>query len=81
MAFTLVVSSGEGVPAGSYLANVTGVEPVNNEYGDGLRWQFQVVNGQHKGSKTSRTTQTKPSPKNGCGKVLAISSRERGGER
>ena len=70
MAFILTVSSGEGVPAGSYWATFAGVEPVNNEFGDGLRWQFQVASGPHKGSKTSRTTQPKPSPKNGCGKVL-----------
>ena len=70
MAFTLTVTSGEGVPAGSYLATFAGIEPVNNEFGDGLRWQFTVVAGPQKGCKASRTTQPKPSPKNGCGKVL-----------
>jgi hypothetical protein len=66
----LKVSAG-GVPAGSYLATFTGVEATSNEYGDGLRWQFEVINGPNKGAKTSRITSQTPTPKNACGKMLS----------
>jgi hypothetical protein len=70
MSLILKVSAG-GVPAGSYLAKFTGVEPTNNDYGDGLRWQFEVLNGEHKGLGTSRTTGNRPTLKNSAGKMLA----------
>lgn len=70
MGLILKVSAG-GVPAGSYLAKFTGVEPTNNDYGDGLRWQFDVLNGEHKGLATSRTTGNRPTLKNSAGKMLA----------
>jgi len=70
MSMLLKVSAG-GVPAGSYLAAFLGVEATNNEFGDGLRWQFEVAAGPSKGSKTSRTTSQSPTPKNACGKMLA----------
>lgn len=66
----LKVSTG-GVPAGSYLAKFTGYEETNNDYGDGLRWQFEVASGPIKGSKTSRITGPLPTPKNSCGRVLS----------
>jgi hypothetical protein len=69
MSIVLKVSAG-GVPAGSYLAKFVGVEATNNEYGDGLRWVFEVVNGPNKGAKTSRITSQAPTPKNACGKML-----------
>jgi hypothetical protein len=66
----LKVSAG-GVPAGSYLAALLGVEATNNEFGDGLRWQFEVLSGPWKGAKTSRITSQIPTVKNSCGKMLA----------
>lgn len=66
----LKVSPG-GVPAGSYLALYEGVEETSNEYGNGLRWMFQVTGGPHKGSRTSRITSDNPTPKNACGRMLA----------
>jgi hypothetical protein len=70
MGLILKVSAG-GVPAGSYLAKFTGIEATNNDYGDGLRWQFEVLNGENKGLQTSRTTSNKPTLKNSAGKLLA----------
>jgi hypothetical protein len=70
MATVLTVSAG-GVPPGSYLAVFTGGEPTSNEYGDGLRWQFEVLTGPFKGGKTSRTTTRIPTTKNSCGKMLS----------
>ena len=66
----LVVSSG-GVPAGSYLAAFRGVEPVTNDYGDGLKWTFEVTGGSYAGSKTGCTTSVRPSQKNSCGRIVA----------
>lgn len=65
----LQVSSG-GVPVGSYSATFTNLEPVDNEFGPGLRWQFEISAGQYKGLCVSRTTSNKPTVKNTCGRML-----------
>lgn len=70
MPLVLKVSAG-GVPAGSYLAKFLGYESTTTEFGDCLRWQFEVVNGQHTGSRTSRITGLSPTTKNACGRVLS----------
>jgi len=66
----LVVSSG-GVPAGSYLARFVGVESIDNDYGPGLSWQWEVLTGPHTGQMVRRITTVTPSVKNACGKVLS----------
>ena len=66
----LVVSSG-GVPAGSYQAAFKEAEAVDNDYGPGLRWVFEVASGPYAGQKTSRITAQTPTPKNACGRILA----------
>ena len=66
----LTLSSG-GVPAGSYLAKFVGVEASEpNQYGEGLRWRFEVANGPHAGTKITRTTGVTPTLKNKCGQFL-----------
>ncbi len=70
MGMLLKVSAG-GVAAGSYLAKFNGIEPTVNDYGDGLRWQFEVLAGDQKGMIASRTTANKPTLKNSAGKILA----------
>ena len=68
------VSSG-GVPAGSYTGTFAGteVQPENKEkgYGVGTRWKFTIDAGPYAGQTTSRITGNTPTPKNGCGKMLA----------
>jgi hypothetical protein len=66
----LKVSAG-GVPAGSYHAKFLGVEVVNNEYGDGLRWNFQITVGDYAGRNVSRTTAKNPTTRNTCGTLLS----------
>jgi hypothetical protein len=66
----LKVSAG-GVPVGSYHARFTGVEAVNNEFGDGLRWNFEITAGTNAGRIVSRTTAKTPTPRNTCGKLLS----------
>jgi len=66
----LVLANG-GLPAGSYVAKFLGVEASEpNQYGAGLRWLFEVTAGPQAGTKISRTTGVKPTPKNQCGKLL-----------
>ena len=61
-----------GVPIGSYTCKFVGTESVDHaEYGDGLKWIFQVVEGSLSGKETYRTTKPDPTPKNSCGKFLA----------
>jgi hypothetical protein len=70
----LTVSSG-GVPVGNYTGTFAGVEaqPENKEkgYGPGMRWKFAIDNGPYAGQVASRVTGPKPTPKNGCGKMLS----------
>src|SRR4051794_38821918 len=69
MNMILRVSNGSGsVPPGSYFGTFHGVEPVKNDFGEGLKWQFKLDG---KGIIVSRTTQQTPSTKNGCGRMLA----------
>jgi hypothetical protein len=66
----LKVSSG-GVPAGSYLSKFVGVEGITNDYGPGLSWQWEILNGPHIGQSVRRITTVTPTSKNACGKILA----------
>lgn len=63
-----------GVPNGSYRARFIGVkerEPMpGSDYGPGLEWSFEVIDGPQAGRVTSRTTGTQPSTKNSCGRML-----------
>lgn len=66
----LTLSSG-GVPAGSYLAKFLGVEATEpNQFGPGIRWNFEIAAGPHTGTKIGRPTGTKPTLKNKCGQFL-----------
>lgn len=66
----LTISSGS-VPAGSYVAAFKGVEPVKNEYGDGLSWRWEVTKGPLAGQSAGRTTNNRLSPKTNGGRILA----------
>jgi hypothetical protein len=70
----LIVASG-GVPVGNYTGSFAGVEPQpenkDKGYGAGLRWKWTIDAGPQAGQTVSRVTGPTPSPKNGCGKVLA----------
>lgn len=77
----LTLSSGS-TPPGSYLAKFLGTEQAEaNEYGAGIRWSFEIVNGPLAGTKIGRTTGDKPTVRNACGKMLTgISGRATVGE-
>lgn len=70
--FVMTKSDGKfGAPEGTYLCRYLGsVEKTHPEYGPGLEWQFEVVEGAEKGKIVSRTTAPSPTTKNSCGAVL-----------
>lgn len=62
------------VPKGNYIAKFVGVEPFqakDQQYGPGLKWKWQIDQGQHAGQVASRVTGDSPSPKNSCGAILS----------
>ena len=77
----LTLSNGS-VPPGMYNARFSGIEQAEaNQYGSGLRWQFEITTGPHAGTKLSRTTGVTPTLKNACGKLLmALSGKTTVGE-
>jgi hypothetical protein len=59
------------VPEGVYTATFSGVEDTTHrEYGDGLKWRFQILDGEHSGREVTRITPVFPTTKNICGKLL-----------
>jgi hypothetical protein len=66
------VGQGGGPPPGSYRAEFLGVETTTHEeYGDGLRWKWKVVDGPQAGVIATRTTAPKATTGNAAGKLLA----------
>lgn len=66
------VSQGGGPPPGNYRATFDGVETtVHEEYGDGLRWRWKVIDGPQAGVIATRTTSPKPTTGNAAGKLIA----------
>ena len=68
--FTFADSSGP--PAGIYRATFVGVVKTSHpEYGDGARFDFKVVGGEHDGRIASRTCKPQPTAKNATGRLMA----------
>lgn len=66
------IGFGGGPPAGSYRCTFLGVKhTTHEEYGEGLRFEFQVLDGPHAGSIAARTTNAKPTPNNAAGRLLS----------
>lgn len=67
-----VSASGSTVPAGFYRARFVNVEPTDHdEYGAGLKFIFEVADGDHKGEQATRITSAKPTIKNAAGRMLS----------
>jgi hypothetical protein len=63
------------VPTGQYRAKFMGVKQDDRphpEYGIGLKWQFEVVDGPSAGKIASRTTSSSPTLQNACGRMLQM---------
>jgi hypothetical protein len=62
-----------GAPPGLYRAKFLGARAdTHPDYGPGLKWEFEIVDGPSAGRVVSRTTQSSPTLKNGCGKMLQM---------
>ncbi len=60
------------VPQGVYKAKFVGVERTTHpEYGGGLKFEWEIVEGKLAGKSTYRTTGDNPTPRNIAGKVLS----------
>jgi hypothetical protein len=68
--FTFADSSGP--PAGIYTATFQGVTKTHHEeYGDGARFDWKIVGGEHDGRLASRTCKPQPTAKNATGRLMA----------
>jgi hypothetical protein len=66
-----VFADSSGPPAGLYKATFEGVTKTHHEeYGDGARFDFKIVGGEHAGRTASRTCKPQPSPKNATGRLM-----------
>lgn len=70
----LTVKTTGGVAPGTYMLKFIGMSDVPEDkergYGAGVRWEYEVTSGPHKGCKCGRITSTKVSPKTNCGKFV-----------
>ena len=72
MNMKFVIKQGGGVPAGLYKAKFLAVESTKHEeFGAGLKFIFEVVEGDHAGEKTTRITSSSPTLKNAAGRIIA----------
>lgn len=69
----LVVSTSNGIPIGTYLAQVVGVEPkpAVNDFKPSLLWTFEILSGTQEKQKVSGFTSQVPKPTTNCGKFLS----------
>ena len=66
----LTVQANTGVPTGGYAAEYIGAEAFENEYGEGVRLKWRILDGQHAGSEASRIVSAKLSPKSNLFKMV-----------
>lgn len=65
------VGSG-GPPVGSYIAQFDGCEASTHEqWGDGCKFSATVVEGEHEGAISKRTSKRIPTGKNLCGRLIS----------
>jgi len=71
MSLQFEISQSGGPPAGIYRAKFKDVESTEHkEFGDGLKWVFEVETGDHAGELATRITSPKPTPKNAAGRMI-----------
>jgi hypothetical protein len=61
-----------GAPVGVYLSKFIGTKMADKptEFGQGRVWEFEITTGPFKGRIVSRVTDTEPTIKNSCGKMI-----------
>lgn len=66
------VKASGGPPAGFYRTRFITVEPTQHEeFGAGLKFVFEVTEGELKGQQASRITSSSPTPKNAAGRIVS----------
>ena len=69
MGFTI---KSKDCPAGIHRARFNGAEATTHaEYGDGLKFEFEITEGEHKGMRACRYTSADPTPRNAAGRMMA----------
>ena len=66
------IKQGGGPPAGFYKGTFRNVEITEHEeFGPGLKFIFEVSEGEHKGEQATRITGDSPTPKNSAGRMIS----------
>jgi hypothetical protein len=69
---TFDVKQSGGPPPGIYRGTFQTVENTEHEeFGAGLKFDFLIADGDHKGEHATRITGAEPTPKNAAGRLLA----------
>ena len=72
MSMTFEVKQSGGPPAGFYKAKFVDVESTeHDEYGAGLKFVFEIVEGDHAGENATRITGASPTLKNAAGRMVS----------
>jgi hypothetical protein len=59
-------------PAGIHKARFNGCEKTTHvEYGDGLKFEWEISEGKHEGVRAYRYTSAIPTPRNAAGRIMA----------
>jgi hypothetical protein len=70
--FEFEVQAGSGPPPGTYKAVLTAIESTTHpEYGEGLRFSWQIAEGMSAGLLAARTCNPHPTPTNATGRLMA----------
>jgi hypothetical protein len=72
MSLSFQIKAGGGPPAGFYKGTFRTVEATEHEeFGAGLKFVFEVSEGDHKGELATRITSAEPTPKNAAGRMIS----------
>ena len=71
MSLSFQIETGGGPPAGLYRGKFLDVEPTEHkEFGAGLKFVFEVTDGEFAGTQATRITSSTPTPKNAAGRMI-----------
>ena len=69
MSLSFTMGSG-GIPVGSYAAEFTSAEAIENDFGEAVKLTFKVIGGDEEGNETTRIVSQKLSPKSNLHKFV-----------
>jgi hypothetical protein len=66
------IKQGGGPPPGFYKTRFVTIEPTQHEeFGTGLKFVFEVIDGEHAGEQATRITSAQPTTKNAAGRMIS----------